>query len=210
MYFKDRRDAGEKLVPLVRKFQDFDGWTIIGIARGGVIVAKPIAETLSLPLRSIVVEETKVKDGSFYTTSLGSGTLWPDRKTKPGRFAPAAQMIYEGTPISCDSARERNTRYNGSSEFPCPERGLLCDDGLFTGQTFFAALASLKYLGVKEIIAAIPVVPPNFKRFTVPFITWRVSKERQFPTGTYYFTFEDVSDEEVVEAVQDCRDLTHA
>ena len=57
-------------------------------------------------------------------------------------------------------------------------------------------------------------VTPNqitvFRFFTVPFIAWRGSKERQFPTGTYYFAFDDVRDEEVVAAVQDCRTLTHA
>src|ERR1700687_6472472 len=48
--FRDRVDAGERLAAALRRYRDQDNTVVLGIPRGGVVIAKAIAVELHLPL----------------------------------------------------------------------------------------------------------------------------------------------------------------
>jgi len=48
--FRDRTDAGERLAAVLQRYRDQDRTIVLGIPRGGVVVAKAIAVDLNLPL----------------------------------------------------------------------------------------------------------------------------------------------------------------
>ena len=50
MIFRDRIDAGERLAAALQRYRDHDRTVVLGIPRGGVVVAKAIAVDLHLPL----------------------------------------------------------------------------------------------------------------------------------------------------------------
>ena len=50
MIFRDRVDAGERLAAALQRYRDRDNTIVLGIPRGGVVVAKAIAVDLHLPL----------------------------------------------------------------------------------------------------------------------------------------------------------------
>jgi len=47
--FADRVDAGRRLAERLRGFRD-DAFVVLGLARGGVVVAAEVARTLATPL----------------------------------------------------------------------------------------------------------------------------------------------------------------
>ena len=92
MFFNDRTDAGQKLAETFRKLnRDFSGYEVAGIAKGGVIVAAPVAEALDLPLKSLVVDDFADKDGKqlFVVTSFSSGLVFNTAGRRvPPKFVP--------------------------------------------------------------------------------------------------------------------------
>src|SRR5204863_1713174 len=48
--FRDRLDAGQRLAAVLQRYRDHDRTVVLGIPRGGVVVAKAIAVDLHLPL----------------------------------------------------------------------------------------------------------------------------------------------------------------
>src|SRR5438309_11672673 len=48
--FRDRLDAGERLAAALQRYRDATGTVVLGIPRGGVVVARAIAVALHLPL----------------------------------------------------------------------------------------------------------------------------------------------------------------
>lgn len=57
MYFKDRVDAGKKLAEKLRSFTERQDVTLFAVPRGGIVVAKVIADQLKLPLDIVLAKK---------------------------------------------------------------------------------------------------------------------------------------------------------
>lgn len=203
MFFEDRKDAGKILAQSMKSSgQDLSGFTILGIARGGVIIGQELAEELHLPLQAICVDEVQIPDKGLLTlTSLGTGLLF--RNKLETRFVPNLDEL-AGEQLAVDLQKDiaaRTQLYNGGQPFGFNGKVMLVDDGIVSGRTIFAAMASLQD-GTRDIRVAIPVALPWVqKRLGDKLLTWRVSTLEDAPTGMFYFQFGDTTDEEVVQAV---------
>jgi len=62
MIFKDRQEAGIKLAAKLEKYRAQPRTVVMGLARGGVVVAYAVAQTLHLPLDVIVVRKIGAPD----------------------------------------------------------------------------------------------------------------------------------------------------
>ena len=60
--FQDRVDAGQRLASLLHRFQDEPRTLVLGIPRGGVVVANAIARELHLPLGVCPVRKVGAPD----------------------------------------------------------------------------------------------------------------------------------------------------
>src|SRR3989337_456305 len=71
--FEDRREAGRKLssVLIKRGYKNEDGLVVLGIPRGGVVVADEIAEGLSAPLDVIIARKLRAP----FQPELGIGAV---------------------------------------------------------------------------------------------------------------------------------------
>lgn len=57
MLFKDRHDAGKQLSSRLQEFKNHSNTLVLGLARGGVVVAFEVSQILNLPLNVIVVRK---------------------------------------------------------------------------------------------------------------------------------------------------------
>ncbi|WP_338813410.1 phosphoribosyltransferase family protein [Bernardetia sp. Wsw4-3y2] len=69
--FQDRTDAGQKLAHKLIDYQKSSDTIVIGVVRGGLVVASEVAKILELPLDFIVVR----KIGCPNNRELGAGAI---------------------------------------------------------------------------------------------------------------------------------------
>jgi predicted phosphoribosyltransferase len=100
-------------------------------------------------------------------------------------------------------ARRLELYRNGAKLAPLDgQTVILVDDGVATGATLKAALATLRCEGLKMLIAAIPVAPPETAReieSTVDAWVCLATPAWFGAVGQFYRDFTQVSDAEVVE-----------
>src|SRR5688572_7444469 len=155
--FKDRRDAGMELGKILeRKYKDREA-LVLGIPRGGVIVADEVSKILKGELSVVVTKKlphplheelaigAAAEDGSFYLTSLGKNM---DRKVLQ------SILTAQEKEIQSRIRRFRNGR-------PLPEMKnrivILADDGIATGSTIVPAIQLCKKRGAAMVVVASPV-----------------------------------------------------
>ncbi len=92
MFFKDRHDAGYKLAEIVKHQIDGD-WDIVGIAKGGVIIAEEIAKSLGTKPKVICIEKNYLSmHGNLTVSSLGSGVVFGKKRNT---FLPDISRTYD-------------------------------------------------------------------------------------------------------------------
>ena len=167
--FADRRDAGRRLAARLQHLQKPDV-SVLGIPRGGVIVAAEVAAALDAPLDVIVPR----KIGAPFNPELAVGAVAPDGTI----FYDEALIDYAGidrrdlerqAAKELQEIRRRLSIYRDARRWPKPseyrERTvILVDDGIATGYTVQAALRSLRRQKPSRLVLAVPVAPPGFPR----------------------------------------------
>ena len=92
--------------------------------------------------------------------------------------------------------------YRGEVPYPSLENRdvILVDDGIATGSTMKAALASVRNRGAKNVIVAIPVGPPSTIRELeekADHVVCLHTPEAFYAIGQFYEDFTQTQDEEV-------------
>lgn len=208
MIFADRRDAAQQLTKLLEQYKDNNDAIVIGLPRGGVVVAAVIAETLNLPLDVVCPR----KLGAPYQPELAMGAV---TETGDAIFNEEVLAALSVPPSYLENiiqkeklvAQQRARLYRKERPPLSLENkiAILVDDGLATGATMKAAIASVKALGASKIVVAIPVSPID----TLEEIQSRVDEIHclQTPTpfyavGVFYHDFSQTEDEEVIDLLK--------
>lgn len=198
--FKDRKSAGQLLA---KRLKDISADLVLGIPRGGVVVAKEVTEQLQLPLDVLVVR----KIGAPFQPELALGAVDPD-----GEVVWEEDLIREvgvkkeglGDIIKNEwkEVKRREDVYRaGKGQLNVDGKTvILVDDGIATGATTLAAITYLKRHGAL-VALAIPVaskealdkIKPQVEELVVLEIP-----EYFHAVGQFYQDFPQVSDEEVV------------
>lgn len=158
--FADRADAGHRLGAAVAALGLADP-VVVGLARGGVEVAAPVAGVLGAPLDVLVVR----KVGHPWQPELALGALAEDGPVVWDRRGLARAGL---TPADLDAAveteraecRRRVSAYrSGRSPVGLAGRDVVAvDDGVATGSTARAAVRALQGAGARRVVLAAPVV----------------------------------------------------
>jgi len=210
--FTDRKDAGRQLAARLRHLQK-PGLIVLGIPRGGVIVAAEVAAVLDAPLDVIVPR----KIGAPFNPELAVGAVAPDGTI----FYDETLISYIGIKlqdIERQAARElreigrRLSLYRGDR--PGPESQghtvVLVDDGIATGYTVQAALRSLRQQKPFRLVLAVPVAPPDIISRLQPDadeIVCLLTPSDFYAVGQFYGDFRQTSDQEVIDALTHNRAL---
>jgi putative phosphoribosyl transferase len=205
MHFRDRHEAGQLLAKELAVLHGRKDVIVLGVPRGGVVVAYEVAKALGAPLDVYITR----KIGAPYNPELAIGAVASD-----GTLVLDHDLIERiGVPdgyVQQETARQRQeikrrlAAYRGSR----PEADLngktvvLVDDGVATGATTLASLRAIK----AQLILAVPVGPEDTIQVLAgeadqvvclytPDLFWAV--------GAFYSVFDQTSDAEVIQLLQE-------
>ncbi|MGB5159410.1 phosphoribosyltransferase [Desulfobacterium sp. N47] len=216
--FEDRRDAGKKLADaLVKRGFNKEPAVVLGIPRGGVVVAEEVAKKLSAPLDVIIARKIRAP----YQPELGigavvSGKYIPIINVEVARLAGAdknyldREIAFQGKEIE---RRIRLYRGDRPAEVLSGKTVIVVDDGIATGYTFRAALEGLRTSNPKKLVAAAPVSAQDsfemLKAFADEIVCLSIPAYFS-AVGAWYKNFDQIDDEEVIEILQHYRSLSEA
>lgn len=196
--FRDRRDAGERLADVLA-----DTITppaiVLGIPRGGVIVAAHTASRLGWPLGVVVTK----KLGAPRNPELGIGAVAPGVRvleTDVIRALGIGAGWIEGESARVeDEVRRRMAAFAASTQVG-GRTAIVVDDGVATGSTARAAGLWARDEGASRVVLAVPVAPRGVEvRVADAFDdVIAVATPAGFrAVGQYYDDFEQITDDEV-------------
>jgi len=202
-YFKDRIDAGMQLLPLLQKYAHAKDTIVVGLPRGGVVIAHAIATGLGLPLDIVVPRKIGAPD----QPELAVGALTEDGTTIFN------DDIMRELNLSPDDVRstieeekreaQRRLALYRAGKGPRDFKGktvIVVDDGIATGATMRAALASLRAHGVKKVVVAVPVaIREALKNLDADEIYCPLIPDYFPGVGYFYQSFPQTTDQEVID-----------
>ncbi len=205
--FTDRIQAGNLLAQKLSSYRGKNA-VVLGLARGGVVTARSLADTLDLPLDVLVVK----KIGAPGEAELAIGALSPDGVSFiDWRFAQALGVdedyVKEAISRQSSAIREKTLLYRkGKKPYKFGEKSvILVDDGAATGATLEAAITWLRKKHAKKIVVALPVAPKELLPKIAPEADELIvleTPENFGAVGQFYEKFKQVTDEEVVRLLQ--------
>jgi predicted phosphoribosyltransferase/dienelactone hydrolase len=205
--FLDRVDAGRQLAGRLDGLTD-ERPIVVALPRGGVPVAAQVAAALRAPLQLLEVR----KLGAPANPECAIGAIAEDGtivlrhglEAATGLTPAQLQAIVDRERIEL---RRRTDAYR-SAQHPVDVRGrtvILVDDGIATGLTVVAAVRAVRRQGAQRILVAAPVA--SAEAFALlqdeadEVICHTVSPHLR-SVGEWYRDFEQVTDDEVRQALQ--------
>jgi putative phosphoribosyl transferase len=203
--FKNRIDAGLQLAP---KLIGARSEVVVGLARGGVVVASVISSKLKIPLYALIVK--KIPSPNDPELGLGAVTLAGVSfiNEKAINFTQASQSYLNEKIANLKaeiaqihkqySPHQININWVNSSV-------ILTDDGVAMGGSIRAAISWLRLRHVKRIIIAMPVAPQEFIQEMKPLVNEIIVIESLGPdrsVGSAYLDFSAVTHEKVIELLK--------
>ncbi len=205
MTFRNREEAGRRLVEPLLQYRNDSTAIILALPRGGVAVGYQLSLGLRLPLDVFIARKLGAPDNPEY--ALGAvgetGTIY---------LNPEAMAAYGLSQADCDALvqmqqqeiKRRQQLYRQDRHLPtlADRIVILVDDGIATGSTFFAAAKSIKQLRPHRLIGAIPVGPSETireAREQVDELVVLATPDPFWAVGNHYVDFTQVSDHDVVE-----------
>ena len=203
MVFENRTDAGKRLAGQLSRYMGKDT-VVLGMPRGGVVVAYEVARALWAPLDVMVAR----KIGLPMNPEFGIGAIAPGGvvildEESVRMFGITETHIRKLIEREKQEMEDRIRRYRGDLPFPELEEKtvILVDDGLATGVTARAAVRSIRAHKPHMLILAVPAcaretsailsrevdelycltIPPNFRA-----------------VSQYYHDFAQTTDAEVI------------
>jgi predicted phosphoribosyltransferase len=201
--FRDRDEAGRALADELGDRFASEDVVVLGIPRGGVVVAAAVARALGAPLDVIVPR----KLGAPRNPELGIGAIAPGVRVLDERVVRSLGVpedYVEAEVARQEEEIERRLRaYRG--ERPPLELGgrtaLIVDDGVATGGTAVAAARWARANGAARVVLAVPVAPPQAARLLAEEtdeVVVLTAPPGFGSVGEWYERFEQTSDDEVV------------
>ncbi len=205
MIFSDRLEAGRKLGEALG---ERPGTLVLGIPRGGVIVAAEVAPGTGGTLDVVVPR----KLGAPVNPELGIGAVAADGTTVlDERLVQTLRVTDEY--IAAEVVRQleeiaRRLEIYRAGRPPLDVVGkdvIVVDDGVATGNTAEVALRSLKAQDARSVVLAVPVAPKeSVDRLEeiADEVVVLATPEPFAAVGQWYGRFPQVSDAEVLEALR--------
>jgi putative phosphoribosyl transferase len=205
----DRADAGRRLGNVLAGTVE-PPVVVLGVARGGVVVAAEVARILDAPLDVVIPR----KLGAPGNPELGIGAVAPgvrvlDRRTMEAVGAGDAYVEAETVRQEAEIARRTVSYREGRPSVDL--RGataIVVDDGVATGVTAIAALRWARAQEASSVVFAAPVGPRGVERRLDEACDRCVVPETPADlraVGQWYERFDQTSDDEVTSALRQAR-----
>jgi predicted phosphoribosyltransferase len=203
--FSDRHDAGRKLGALIKSRPLLQDPVVMAIPAGGVPVGVEIARTLGAPIGLAIVRKIQIPGN----TEAGFGAVTWDGQVLINEQLRATLGLSQGdvdTAIATTrrNIRERIARYTTGRPFPDLKKKcvILTDDGLASGYTMLAAIASIRTMHPERVIVAVPTSSASsaelIAREADEVICLNIRSGYRFAVAEAYRHWYDLDDLEVI------------
>ena len=208
--FANRQEAGWQLGEALQRLRATRP-LVLGLPRGGVVVAAEVARALGGELDVMLVKKLRAPGNP----ELALGAVAEDGRA---HVNPDVRGLTEASEDYLE--RERHERLKEMRAQAAAYRAVrprvepagrtvvLVDDGLATGATMLAAVQCAALSGPERLVAAVPVGPPDTVRqfAAMPEVNEVVCLQTPAwfgGVGQFYEDFSQVSDEEVVRILRE-------
>ncbi|MBI4093422.1 phosphoribosyl transferase [Candidatus Kaiserbacteria bacterium] len=213
--FRDRTEAGKKLAGKLAAYRGEQA-VVLGLPRGGVVVAYEVARELRLPLDIIAVRKIGHPTNPEYAVGVVDArgtTIMNEAETS----TIDARWLAREIAREQEEAERRARVYRGASK-PLSLKGkivILVDDGIATGLTMRLAVRSAREQGARKVIVAVPVAPADAihaltKEGADELIVLEPPEEFMGAVGSHYARFDQVEDERVIKLLKERHEGTYA
>jgi putative phosphoribosyl transferase len=201
--FEDRRDAGRQLARKLGSRAGSD-CVVVGLPRGGIVIAEEIAAALGAALDVVVVRTLRAPgDPERAIGALVAGTP-PDVALDEEAIAtwevPPDYVLGEiATQLAEARVRETVLREGGRPVTLAGRTVIVVDDGIVTGNTMRAALRAVRRMRPRSVVLAVPVAAVDALATIRPLADQVVClrlPSRFGTVGAFYREFAQVSDGE--------------
>ena len=209
MQFRDRQEAGQLLAQALAFLGGKKDVIVLGIPRGGVVVAAEVARAIGAPLNVYITR----KIGAPYNPELAIGAIASSGDVVldeglMGSLGVSPEYVQDETERQRREIERRLKKYRGNRPAQKLEGKtvLLVDDGIATGATTLAAIRALRKQKPAELILAVPVGPPDAVarlREEVDRLVCLDTPQLFWAVGAFYEVFDQTSDEEVVRLLRE-------
>ncbi len=206
--FIDRKDAGIQLAGRLKRYSGKKESFVLALPRGGVVTGAEVARLLRIPLDVLIVR----KIGHPFQPELAVGAVSETGTVELNQSIIAASGVskaYIDEEVSVQKKEiSRRVELYRSGKGIVPLEGktiILVDDGVATGATLKAAIATLRREKISRLVVAVPVAPPEtageLERMADEFICIE-TPSNFMAVGAHYQDFVQVMDDEVVKLLR--------
>lgn len=206
--FRDRVDAGKRLAKELARHEGRADGVVLGLPRGGVVLAGAVAESLRLPLDVLLVRKLGVPGNEELAMgAIASGGVRVINRDVVQWLEIPDRIVEEVTARQMRELERRERAFRGDRP-RLDVQGktvILVDDGIATGATMRAAVSALRAAGPARIVVAVPVAPPDACARLEKETDELVCLARVEPlgaVGSWYMDFPQVADGEVRELLK--------
>ncbi len=211
--FKDRTEAGQLLAAQLQSYQSHPDALILAIPRGGVPIAYEISQRLGIPWD--IWPARKLGMPGYPELAIGAisrgGVRFFNREML-GEHEVAPAELEQVMDQEYRELERREHLFCGDRPRANPQDRIVIvvDDGIATGASLRAALASIRQENPRRLVVAVPVAPPSTCRALEEEVDDLITLIRPSPlysVGAWYQDFQQVSDVEVQELLARSRDV---
>jgi len=204
--FKDRTDAGQQLAKRLQSFKDRKDVVVIGLPRGGTVVAWEVAKNLHVPMDLVVPRKIGAPQNEEFAVGAISedGDLVLDERILRHLGITKSDLEPIIQKERAEAARRLEV-YRGNrppiSDIVRGKIAIVVDDGIATGATMKAAIRYLRSQHPKQIIAAASVAAKDSLEDiskVADDVVVVLEAEDLIGIGSFYQHFGQTSDEEVI------------
>lgn len=199
--FKDRRQAGNMLAKALSKYKGKKGVIVLGIPRGGVIVAAQVAKALRAGLDVIIVKKIGFPGNEEF--AMGAAGIDDYILNEETALHVDKSYVVKKVRSLQNEIKRRYEEYRGKKAMHSlkDKTVIIVDDGIATGSTVKMALKLLRKEKPDKLIVATPVAPPETVKELEKAADEVVVLQQPllfYAIGQFYQDFGQTEDEEVI------------